>query len=66
MKQLLYQPTITMNVINPCALRPEQNGQHFADNIFKYIFFEENVDIVIEISLKCVPVGPVDTQHCFR
>ena len=24
------------------ALRPKQNGRHFADNIFKYIFLNEN------------------------
>ena len=24
------------------SLRPRQNGRHFADNIFKYIFLNEN------------------------
>ena len=29
------------------TLRPEQNGWHFADNIFKYIFLDENFDILM-------------------
>ena len=35
-------------------LRPRQNGRHFADDIFKCIFLNENVRISIEISLKFV------------
>ena len=42
------------------TLRPRQNGRHFADDIFKCIFLNENVWIPIEISLKFVPKGPVD------
>ena len=34
------------------TLRPRQNGHHFADDIFKYIFFNENVWISIKISLE--------------
>ena len=41
------------------TLRPRRNGQHFADDIFKRIFFNENVRISIKISLKFVPKGPV-------
>ena len=37
-----------------------QNGQHFADDIFKYIFLNVNVWIPIEISLKLVPKGPIN------
>ena len=40
-------------VIN--TLKPRWNGLHFADNIFKRIFFNENVWISIKISLKFVP-----------
>ena len=36
-------------------LRLRQNGGHFADNIFKYIFLNENVRIWMKISLKFVP-----------
>ena len=42
------------------TLRPRQNGRHFADDIFKYIFFNENVWIPIQISLKFVPKGPIN------
>ena len=42
------------------TLRPRQNGRHFADDIFKCIFFNENVWILIKISLKFVPKGPIN------
>ena len=42
------------------TLRPRQNGRHFADDIFKCIFFNENVSIAIKISLKFVPKGPIN------
>ena len=42
------------------TLRPRQNGRHFPDNIFKWIFLNENVWIPIKISLKFVPQGPID------
>ena len=35
-----------------------QNGCHFADDIFKCIFLNENFRIHIQISLKFVPKGP--------
>ena len=35
--------------------RPRQNGRHFADDIFKCIFLNENVWISLKISLKFVP-----------
>ena len=41
------------------TLRSRQNGRHFADNIFKCIFFNKHVRISIEISLKFVPKGPI-------
>ena len=43
------------------TLRPRQNGRHFADDILKCIFSNQNVWIPIEISLKFVPKGPIDT-----
>ena len=42
------------------TLRPRQNGRHFADDTFKRIFVNENVKILIEISLKFVPKGPIN------
>ena len=40
------------------SLRPRQDGFHFPDDIFKRIFLNENVWILIKISLKFVPKGP--------
>ena len=42
------------------TLRPRQDGRHFPDDIFKRIFFNENVWIPIEISLKFVPKGSIN------
>ena len=41
------------------TLKPRRN-EHFADDVFKRIFFNENVWILIKISLKVVPKGPID------
>ena len=51
---------IMVKPIFPSSLRPGQNGRHFADDIFKRIFFNENVWISIKISLKFVPKGPIN------
>ena len=42
------------------TLRPRQNWRHFADDISKSIFLNENVWIPIEMSLKFVYKGPID------
>ena len=42
------------------TLRPRQNGRHFADDISKSIFVNENVWIPIKFSLKFVPKGPMN------
>ena len=42
------------------SLRPRHNGRHFADDTFKCIFLNENVWIPITISLKFVPMGPIN------
>ena len=42
------------------SLRPSQNGRHVADDIFKRIFLNENVRILIWISLKFVPKGSIN------
>ena len=39
---------------------PGQNGRHFAADTFKCIFMNENPCILIQISLKFVPKGPID------
>ena len=38
---------------------PGQYGRHFADDIFRYIFVDEKFCILINISLKFVPKGPM-------
>ena len=45
---------------NVNTLRPRQNGRHFADAIFKWMFLNENVWIPIKISLKFIPKGPIN------
>ena len=47
-------------VINTFTLRPRQDGRLFPDDIFKSIFFNENVQISIEISLTFVPKAPIN------
>ena len=42
------------------TLRPRHNGRHFPDDIFKWIFLNENVWISINISLKFVPRGLIN------
>ena len=46
----------------PCfnILRPIQNGCYFLDDIFKWIFLNENVWILIKVSLKFVLWGPIN------
>ena len=56
LKRRLDQNTwkfIKLNAFN--SLRPRQNGRRFADDTFKRIFFNENLRILIKISLKFVP-----------
>ena len=40
-----------------------QNGCDFADDIFRCIFVNEKFWILIKISLKCVPRGPIDNNQ---
>ena len=41
---------------------PGQNGRRFADDIFRCIFLNENICILIKYSLKFVPKGPIDNN----
>ena len=41
---------------------PGQNGRRFAANIFRCIFVNEKVCILIKTSLKFVPKGPIDNN----
>ena len=42
------------------TLRQRQNGHYFPDDIFKCIFMNENLSVLIKISLKFVPSGPIN------
>ena len=42
------------------TLKPRHNGRHFADDVFKCIFLNENVWILLKISLKFVPKGRIN------
>ena len=48
------------NVFNSSP--PGQNGRHFADDIFWYIFFNEKFCILMAFSLKLVTKGPIDNN----
>ena len=54
----LRSSTTNTAIIN--TLRPGQNGRHFTDDIFKWIFLNENVWISIKISLTFVPKVPIN------
>ena len=51
---------ISASGISLITLRLRQNGRHFADDLFKYIFLNENAWISIKISLKCIPKDPIN------
>ena len=53
--ELLLIDPIMHDRVTINTLRPRQNGHHFTDDIFKCIFFNENVWISLKISLKFVP-----------
>ena len=42
------------------SLRPIRNRRHFVDDIFKCIFLNENIWILIKISLKFIPKGSIN------
>ena len=49
------------------TLKPQQNDHHFADNISKCIFLNENYCILIKISLRFVPYSPIENnEYWFR
>ena len=41
-------------------LKLRQNGRHFPDDIFKCIYLNENVWVLIKISLKFISKGPIN------
>ena len=51
---------LAMETVLVNTLRPRQNGRHFADDVFKCIFLNENVWILLKSSLKFVPKGQIN------
>ena len=60
MARLLHICITLLQWVNTPKFR--QNGCQLADSIFKFIFFNENCCILIQISLKCIPNGPTDSK----
>ena len=58
--QHIFLQDLDCKLIN--TLRPRQNGRHFADDILKFIFLNENVWTPIKNSLKFVPKGPINNM----
>ena len=52
--------TSAVSCLSINTLRPRQNGHHFTDDIFKCIFWNENVWILPKISLDFVPKVPIN------
>ena len=58
-----HYPTLPQYKINGDSVKtlsPRQNERHFADDIFKCIFLNENIWISIKISLKFIPKCPIN------
>ena len=55
-----YKNKMRTVIIN--TLRPTQNGCHFANDIFKCISLNENVQISSKISLRVVPKDPINNM----
>ena len=43
-------------------ISPWKNGRHFADDTLKRIFMNKNFHILIRMSLKFVPKGPIENK----
>ena len=59
-RQVICHPYFPLSLKCINTLRLRQNGRHFADDVFKCIFLNENVIILLKISLQFVPKGPIN------
>ena len=55
-----FQRHVVENIVE--HIEAEKSRRHFADDVFKRIFLNENVLISIKISLKFVPKGPINNM----
>ena len=53
----VYAPVNSVIIDSVNTLRPRQHGRHLADDMFRCIFFNENVWNLLKISLMFVPKG---------
>ena len=60
MTAILFSPHGNKIMVDFIILGPRQNGRLFPDDIFKCIFLNENGYILIKISLKFIPKGPIN------
>ena len=58
MQSCIIMKEVNRNMIN--SLRLRQNDCHFADDTFKCFFLNENVLILIKISLEFISEGPIN------
>ena len=56
-KQVSYTVNVTLN-----SLRPRRNRRHFADDVSKCIFINQNVLISNKISLKFIPTSTINNM----
>ena len=56
LQNILHEDVLARLTSSPSG----QNGRHFADDSFNYIFMNEKFCVVIPISLEFVPQGPID------
>ena len=61
-KQYSVQGTWHATTSASYTLRPRQNDPYIADDIFKHIFLNEKLRILIIISLKFVPKNPINNN----
>ena len=64
-KEYWHSDCLSITASDKCCFHsfpPGQNGHHFADDTFKYIFMNEKFCILIPISLKFVPKGPINNK----
>ena len=53
---------LNVSIKTPTPNPRVQNGHHFADDIFSSFFANEKFCILIQISLKFAPKGPIDNN----
>ena len=58
---LLCQPS-AVTAVSLNSSPPRQNDRHIVDDIFNCIFVNDKFCILIKISLKVIPMGPIDNK----